>query len=83
MSNFTQANALSEVRAYAKNLGMAFKRQNATINGKAAYMLTNRKTGVVLAKNLTVQTAYEEMLSGYFDYVAQEVALLEKAISNY
>ena len=73
MSNFTQAKALSEVRAYAKNLGMAFKRQNATINGKAAYMLTNRKTGVVLAKNLTVSMAYEEMLSGYFDCVAQNI----------
>ena len=71
MSN--QVKALSEVRAYAKNLGMTFKRQNATINGKTAYLLTNRKTGVVLAKNLTVSTAYEEMLSGYFEPLGQNI----------
>ena len=73
MSYFTQAKALSEVRAYAKNLGMTFKRQNATINGKTAYLLTNRKTGVVLAKNLAVSTAYEEMQTGYFDQLAQNI----------
>ena len=73
MSNFTQAQALSEIKAYAKNIGMTFKRQNATINGKAAYMLTNRKTGVVLAKNFTVWTAYENVQSGYFDQVAQNI----------
>lgn len=73
MSNFTQAQALSEIRAYAKNLGMTFKRQNATINGQAAYMLTNRKTGEVLAKNFTLWTAYENMQSGYFNQVAQNI----------
>lgn len=73
MSNFTQAQALSEIRAYAKNLGMTFKRQNATINGQAAYMLTNRKTGEVLAKNFTIWTAYENVQCGYFDKVAQEI----------
>ena len=71
MSN--QVKALSEVRAYAKNLGMTFKRQNATINGKTAYLLTNRKTGVVLAKNLAVSTSYEEMQTGYFDQLAQNI----------
>ena len=73
MTNFTQAQALSEIRAYAKNLCMTFKVQNATINGKQAYMLTNRKTGVVLAKNFTLWTAYENMQSGYFDKVAQNI----------
>lgn len=73
MTNFTQAQALSEIRAYAKNLGMTFKRQNATINGKSAYMLTNRKTGEVLAKNLTLWTAYENVQSGYFNQVAQNI----------
>ena len=73
MTHFTQAQALSEIRAYARNLGMTFKRQNATINGKAAYMLINRKTGEVLAKNFTLWTAYENMQSGYFNQVAQNI----------
>ena len=73
MTNFTQAQALSEIRTYAKNLGMTFKSQNATINGQAAYMLTNRKTGEVLAKNFTLWTAYENMQSGYFNQVAQNI----------
>ena len=73
MTNFTQAQAVSEIRAYARNLGMTFKRQNATINGQAAYMLTNRKTGEVLAKNFTLWTAYENMQSGYFNQVAQNI----------
>ena len=73
MTNFTQAQALSEIRAYARNLGMIFKRQNATTNGKAAYMLTNRKTGEVLAKNFTLWTAYDNMQSGYFNQVAQNI----------
>ena len=73
MTNFTQAHALSEVRTYARSLGMTFKRQNATINAQAAYMLTNRKTGEVLAKNFTLWTAYDNMQSGYFDKVAQNI----------
>ena len=69
----TTKELLTELRTYAKTLGMTFKRQNATINGKTAYMLTNRKTGTVLAKNLTLATAYDSMQSGYFDEVAQNV----------
>ena len=74
--NLTQHNltqALSEVRAYAKTLGMTFKRQNATVNGKSAYMLISRKTGEVVAKNLTLSTAYDSLQDGYFDEVAQNV----------
>ena len=73
MTNLTQAQALSEIRAYTRNLGMTFKRQNATINGKTAYMLTNRRTGEVLSKNFTLCTAYDNMQSGYFDKVAQNI----------
>lgn len=70
MSNFTYAQALSEIKSYAKNLGLTFKCQNATINGKQAYMLTDRKTGLVVAKNFTLWSAYEDMQRGYFDKVA-------------
>ena len=73
MNNLTQAQALSEIRTYARNLGMTFKRQNVTINGQAAYMLTNRKTGEVLAKSFNLFTAYDSMKSGYFDKVAQNI----------
>jgi len=73
MNILTQAKVLSEIRSYAKNLGMTFKRQKATINGQAAYMLTNRKTGEVLAKNFTLWTAYENMQSGYFNQVATKI----------
>ena len=69
----TTKELLAELRTYAKTLGMTFKRQNATINGKTAYMLTNRKTGAVLAKNLTLATAYDSMQEGYFDAVAQNI----------
>ena len=67
----TTKELLAKLRTYAKTLGMTFKRQNATINGKVAYMLTNRKTGEVLAKNLTLSSAYDSMQEGYFDAVAQ------------
>ena len=73
MTNFTQAQGLYEIRAYARNLGMTFKRQNAKINGQAAYMLINRKTGEVLAKNFTLWSAYNNMQAGYFDIVAQNI----------
>jgi len=73
MNTLTHSKALSEIRAYAKFFGMTFKRQNATINGQAAYMLTNRKTGEVLAKNFTLWAAYDNMQSGYFDKVATKI----------
>lgn len=76
MSNFTTAKALPEIRAYAKNLGMTFKRQNATINGQAAYMLTKRGSGEVLLKNFTLWIAYNAMLGGCFDKVARDASLV-------
>ena len=65
MQNFTYSQALSEIRNYAKKNGMTFKRQNATINGKQAYQLTNRETGEVIRQNFTLWNAYSDMQSGF------------------
>lgn len=65
MTNLTQVEAMKEVRLEAKNNGMVFKRQNATINGVQAYQFTNRKTGIVVMSNYTLWSAYEDMLNGY------------------
>jgi len=65
MTNFTQTEAIKEIRKEAKDNGMTFKRQNATINGKQAYMFVNRKTGSKVIENCTLWSAYDNCQSGY------------------
>ena len=72
MSNITKSEALKEIRAKARSLGMTFKEQNARINRQQAYQLTDRKSGRVLAQNFTIWCAYEDIFNGYFDKVAKE-----------
>ncbi|MDP8173147.1 hypothetical protein QJU93_07225 [Pasteurella skyensis] len=72
MTFLTKKATLSEIRAYAKKLGMTFKAQNATINNQQAYMLINRTTKQVIATNFTLHTAYENMRNGYFYQLAEE-----------
>ena len=65
MSNtITYAEAMQEVRSIARENGMTFKRQNATINGKQAYKFVG-ELGQVVGENFTLWSAYENCMSGY------------------
>lgn len=59
MCHPTKAEMLKTLRAAAKERGLTFKEQNAYINGKQAYIITKRKTGEVLSKNHTLQSAFD------------------------
>lgn len=61
----TYAEALSEIRKTAKENGMTFKEQNATINGKKAYKFVDCKSGRILGENFTLWSAYENCLNGF------------------
>jgi hypothetical protein len=67
MKNYTQAEAMKEIRLEARKNGMTFKRQNAKINGKQAYMFINRATGERVIENCTLWSAYQNCLSGYVE----------------
>ncbi len=67
MTNYTQAEARKEINKIAKENGLMFKRQNATINGLQAYMFTSRQTGIKVIENCTFWSAYELCMSGYIE----------------
>lgn len=64
MTNYTQAEARKEINAIAKENGLLFKRQNATLNGVQAYMFTSRSGGEKIIENCTFWSAYEICMSG-------------------
>ncbi len=65
MTRITMQQAAKEIRTEAKKVGLTFKRQDATINGKQAYMFTDRATGLRKIENCTFWNAYENYLCGY------------------
>ena len=65
MSGYTQAEARKEINTIAKENGLVFKRQNATINGAQAYQFTSRKTGCKIIENCTFWSAYADCMSGH------------------
>lgn len=67
MVKLTHNEAMKEIRLCAKNNGLTFIKQNATINTLQAYKFIDRSTGLTVASNFTIWTAYENMLSGYID----------------
>ena len=67
MTNYKQAEAAKEIRATAKENGLIFKKQNATINGAQAWMFTDRATGQKVLENCLFGTAYENCMNGYID----------------
>ena len=67
MTNYTQKEAIKEIRLEAKKNGMTFKRQNAAINGRQAYMFVNRLTGAKVIENCTFWSAYENCQNGYVE----------------
>ena len=68
---YSHNETIKDIRKAAKENGLVFKKQNATINNLQAYMFTNRKTGLVIASNFTLNSAYENVLSGYVDALKQ------------
>lgn len=68
----TQKEILSFIRAEARQSGLTFKQQQNYINGKTAYKVIDRKTGALLASNMTLSMAYENALSGYFIKLAED-----------
>ena len=68
---YSHNETIKEIRKAAKENGLTFKKQNATINGMQAYMFASRKTGLVIASNFTLNSAYENVLSGYIDTLKQ------------
>ncbi len=67
MKNYTQAEARKEINKIAKENGLMFKRQNATINGAQAYMFVNRQTGIKIIEKCTFWSAYANCMSGYIE----------------
>jgi hypothetical protein len=56
-----------ECRMIAKRFGMTFKRQRATCNGKALYKFEDRMSGRGILSNCTLNSAYENALSGWLE----------------
>ena len=67
----THNEMIKEIRKTARNNGLVFKKQNATIDTLQAYKFTNRSTGLLVADNFTIKSAYENCLSGYVDLLKQ------------
>lgn len=76
----TQKQALSEVKNHVAKLGFTFKvNDKKYINGQTCYKLCKRYTNDVIIdkygnslSNFTLATGYDNMLSGYFDQLAQD-----------
>lgn len=61
----TYNEALKEIRAEARSVGLVFKKQRLTINGQQAWMFQDKESGENVLKNCTVWSAYEKVCSGY------------------
>lgn len=76
----TKKEMLKEVKKYVAKLDFTFKVNNKQyINGQTCYKLCKRYTDNVITdkygnslSNFTLNSGYDNMLSGYFDQLAQE-----------
>lgn len=65
---YTKKEAIKELRAEAKKRGLTFREmKNVRLNGVPVYELVIRESGRRLVHNYRLSTAYEDMLSGYWD----------------
>jgi hypothetical protein len=69
MSNYTKSQAIKEMRAKAKILGMTFKTSSITLNDVNLYKLTNRSTGKTIIDNYMFSSAYADLSSGYWNTI--------------
>lgn len=68
----TQKDTLSYLRFEARQLGLLFKQQQNYINDNKVYKVVDRRTGALLASNMTLTMAYENALAGYFIKLAED-----------
>lgn len=69
MDNMTRAEALTEIRAIVKPLGMEFNRSKTKHNGCSLWILEDSASGKVLIENYDLWTAYSDCMSGYVEGV--------------
>lgn len=60
----TKQDKLKAVRAYCKERNATFKRSNHYINNVLAWHIIDRVTGQTLARNLTIDSAYDAIENG-------------------
>lgn len=61
---FTKQDKLKYIRAYCKAQGATFKRSSHYINNVLAWYIVDRKTGETLARNMTIDSAFNAIESG-------------------
>lgn len=65
MTVLTKNGVKKEARYLARKAGLILKEQATRINGDQAYRIINRKTGRVYMSNMSLDMAYQNLLSGY------------------
>lgn len=60
----TKQDKLKAIRAYCKAQGATFKRSNNYINNVLAWHIVSRSTGETLARNMTINSAYDAIENG-------------------
>ena len=60
----TKQDKLKYIRAYCKAQGATFKRSNNYINNALSWHIVSRKTGETLARNMTIDSAFNAIESG-------------------
>ncbi|MDP8173697.1 hypothetical protein QJU93_10050 [Pasteurella skyensis] len=77
MTILTKTQTVAKLRAYAKENGMTFKKENHTISNQEVYKFINRKTKETVITNLTLEEAYENMNNGQVCKLAVENNCIE------
>ena len=61
---FTKQDKLKYIRAYCKAQGATFKRSKYYINNVLAWSIVSRATGEILARSMTIDSAYNAIENG-------------------
>ena len=61
---YTKQDKLKYIRAYCKAQGATFKRSNHYINNVLAWHIVSRTTGEILARNMTIDSAFDAIENG-------------------
>ena len=60
----TKQDKLKAIRAYCKAQGVTFKRSSHYLNNVLAWYIVSRTTGETLARNMTIDSAFDAIESG-------------------
>lgn len=78
---------LAQARKEAKKCGLTLKmHRRLTINGEPAYYLCKIRLGIVLIENMTLESAYNNLMSGYASIVEKtnyQKRCIKEAFSRY